>query len=254
MKAVETMVIGGIPTARVTRAELCMRMVEDCQLARRGELAVPRVVVASNGASIATFHSKAAFRELLGQVDIIDADGMPLVLATRLLCKRPLVERVATTDFIHDASQAAVSHGLRFFFLGAAPNVAQKAADNLRAKYPGLDIVGIRHGYFQPSEESTICEEVIASKADVLWVGLGTPRQENFAIKNRDRLAGLAWIRTCGGMFDHCAGRFPRAPLWMQDIGLEWLHRAAMEPARLGLRYLKTNPSAIYHLATKTHD
>ncbi|AMJ63795.1 UDP-hexose transferase [Bosea sp. PAMC 26642] len=229
-------------------------MVQDCRLSRAGELTVPRVVIASNGASIATFHREASFRDLLDQADIIDADGMPLVLATRLLCKRPLQERVATTDFIHDASDAAVENGLRFFFLGALPGVAALAAKALTARHRGLEIVGIRDGYFNKEDEPAICEEIVASGADVLWLGLGTPHQEAFAIANRHRLSGLAWIRTCGGLFDHCAGLRRRAPAWMQTAGLEWLHRAALEPRRLGTRYLKTNPSAAYHLATKTHD
>lgn len=223
-------------------------------LNRQGLLSRPRIVVSSNGASIAKFHSDPAFRAVLQTADIVDADGMPLILATRILCKKPLLERVATTDFIHDASKLAVANGIRFFFLGAMPGIAEKAADNLRAKYPGIEIVGTRDGYFEEEEEPAICAQIVASGAEVVWVGLGTPQQEFFASRNQERLAGLAWIRTCGGLFDHCAGRFPRAPQWMQNVGLEWLHRMSLEPLRLGWRYLTTNPSAAYHLITKTRD
>lgn len=251
---VETITIGGIQTARVTRRDLAALMLRDFALARSGLLALPKVVVASNGASIAAYHRDAAFRDLLRQADLIDADGMPLVMASRLLCGKPLAERVATTDFIHDAAAAAAAHGVRFYFLGAAAGVAEQAADRLRAFYPALQIVGVRHGYFAREDEDEICAEIRARGTDVLWVGLGTPRQEAFAIRNRPLLAGLTWVRTCGGMFDHCSGRFPRAPVWMQNIGFEWLFRAALEPTRLGRRYLFTNPSALYHLVTKTHD
>ncbi len=254
MLPLETIIVGGIPTTRITRAQLAARMVSDCRLAASGELKEPRVVVSSNGAVIAAFHHQRAFRSSILQADVVDADGMPLVFATRLLCKRPLEERVATTDFIHDAAAVAASRGTRFYFLGAKPGVAEKAAENLGRLYPGLQVVGTHHGYFSTRDEAAICEEVKRCQADVLWVGLGSPRQEAFAIANRHRLSGLAWIRTCGGLFDHCLGHIKRAPLWMQNAGLEWLFRAAQEPTRLGVRYLRTNPAAVFHLATKTRD
>jgi N-acetylglucosaminyldiphosphoundecaprenol N-acetyl-beta-D-mannosaminyltransferase len=250
----EIVIIGGVPTLRTTRAALAERMVLDVARARQGALALPLVVSSSNGAVIADFHSKPAFRNTMLQADIIDADGMPLVMASWLFCKKPLEERVATTDFIHNASASAVQNGIKFFFLGAHPGVAQRAADNLKLLHPGLQIVGCRQGYFNRDEEASICEEIRQSGADVLWIGLGSPQQETFAIANRERLAGLAWIRTCGGLFDHCAGRFRRAPRWVQNIGMEWLFRAAQEPMRLSWRYARTNPVAVYHLVTKTHD
>ena len=250
----DTISVGGVPTVRLTGQQLADLMVEDCHRARRSPGTPPKIVVSSNGATIAQFHSQPAFRKSLLQADVIDADGMPLVIASRLFCSRPLQERVATTDFIHTASEAAVANGLKFYFLGAKPGVAEEAARRLRHKHRGLKIVGIRDGYFRPSEEKGICEEVQDSGADVLWVGLGSPRQERFAVEHRDDLRGVGWIRTCGGLFDHTAGAVPRAPQWMQDHGLEWLHRVRMEPRRLAWRYLTTNPAAAFHLVTKTHD
>ncbi|MGG5891089.1 WecB/TagA/CpsF family glycosyltransferase [Falsiroseomonas sp. HC035] len=249
-----TVTVGGIPTTRMTRAELARQMVSDCQEARTGSLALPRLIFSSNGSVIAAFHRHREFRNSLAHADIVDADGMPLIMATRLLCRVPLRERVATTDFIHDAATEASAAGLRFYFLGAAPNVAEQAMVKLRARHPALQVVGTRHGYFSAEEEPGICEDVVRRGTDVLWVGLGSPRQEMFAVANRARLPGLGWIRTCGGLFDHCAGSVRRAPDWMQSAGLEWLHRATLEPLRLGPRYLSTNPRAAFHLMTKTHD
>lgn len=250
----ESLVVGGIVTIRRTRTQMAVQMLADHSEVARGHLTHPRVVTSSNGYVIARFHAEPSFRRLITQADIVDADGMPLIFATKLLCKSPLVERVATTDFIHDAAQAAIGNDLKFYFLGGKPGIALRAADNLRAIHDGLDIVGLRHGYFKPEEEESICAEIRALDTDVLWVGLGSPYQEAFAIRNRERLKGLTWIRTCGGLFDHCAGTVTRAPQWMRQAGLEWLHRAMKEPVRLGGRYLVTNPLAAYHLLTKTYD
>lgn len=208
--------------------------------------------MASNGFVISKYHQDAGFRDLIKQANIIDVDGMPLVMATRLFCREPLRERVATTDFVLDACAMAAQHGIRFYFLGAQPGVARKAADRLKERYPGLQIVGVRDGYFAAEEEDAICADIRASGADILWLGMGSPLQERFAVRNREKLSGLAWVRTCGGLFDFYSGRVPRAPQWLQRLGLEWLYRVWQEPARLGTRYMMTNPLAIYHLLTKT--
>ncbi|WP_406857287.1 WecB/TagA/CpsF family glycosyltransferase [Alsobacter sp. KACC 23698] len=227
-------------------------MLSDCLAARRqGGQSLPKLVFASNGSVIARYHRESGFRELMDQADIVDADGMPLVLFSRIL-QHPLPERIATTDFIFDACEMAQEHGLRFYFLGGKRDDNMRASAFFRDRYPGLMLVGSRDGYFKRSDEEEICAEIRERKVDVLWLGLGSPLQEDFAVRNRSRLAGVAWIRTCGGMFDHYSGRKRRAPAWMQSAGLEWLYRAAQEPRRLGPRYIKTNLPALYHLMTKT--
>lgn len=248
----DTLSIGGIKTVRLTRAELADCLLGDIGLARAGQLPLPRLVFSSNGSVIAAYHRDQSYRYIMDRADLIDADGMPLVMASRLLCRSPLRERVATTDFIEDACLVASREGIRFYFLGASPGVADEAARRLGQRYPALHVVGVRNGYFSAHEEAEICADVVRSRADVLWVGLGSPRQEVFAVANMMRLPGVAWIRTCGGLFDHMAGCVPRAPAWMQAAGLEWLHRVLKEPRRLGPRYLMTNPLAAYHLLTKT--
>lgn len=246
--------IGGIRTARLNRRQLTQLMVHDCKLSDETQPKLPRLVFSSNGFVIAEFHRQRAFRDLLLGGDIIDADGMPLVMASRIFCKNPLEERVATTDFIGDAAQAAVKNGLKFYFLGGKPDVARLAAENLQRLYPGLQVVGYRDGYFRKDEEAAVCDEIRRVGTDVLWVGLGSPLQEAFAVNNKLRLQGVSWIRTCGGLFDHCTGATKRAPVLVQNIGFEWLWRLAQEPRRLAWRYIVSNPQAIMHLATKTYD
>lgn len=249
-----TITIGGIPIARLRLEELTGLMRADVALARAGALPLPRFVTSANGSVVAAYHRDPEYRDLIDSADIIDADGMPLVFASRLLCREPLEERTATTDFLLDAAAVAARQDIRFFFLGARPGVAARAAEHLRSRFPGLKVVGTRHGYFGPEAIPGICEKVRASGADVLWLGMGTPMQERFAVENRQLLGGLAWIRTCGGLFDHYGGGVSRAPGWMQAVGLEWLYRAAREPLRLGWRYLVTSPLAVYYLATRTRD
>lgn len=243
--------VGGIHTACMTISELVGRMIDDCYAAR-GRSLLPKLVFASNGSVIARYHKEPSFKALIDQADIIDADGMPLIHASRILGSIPLPERIATTDFIIDASAAAMSAGLRFFFLGGREEDSRRAYDYFTDRFPDLMLVGRRNGYFQQEEEASICEEIRRNGVDVLWVGLGSPLQESFAVRNRSRLQGVGWIRTCGGMLDYYSGRSPRAPLWMQNAGLEWLFRSVLEPRRLGSRYLRTNVPALYHLLTKT--
>lgn len=254
MRSIDRAIVGGIPTARISRAQLAAVMVEHVAAARAGELLAPKLMFSSNGSVIARYHVDKGFRALFDSADVIDPDGMPLVIASRILCRKPLPERVATTDFILDACAAAQGAGIRFFFLGGIEGNARKAADSLVAAYPGLRIVGTRHGYFSETEEAGICDEIVGAGTDILWLGLGSPLQEQFAVRNRDRLKGLAWIKTCGGLFDHFTGQTKRAPIWMQNLGLEWLARTAQEPRRLAKRYLLSNPVAAYYLSTQTFD
>lgn len=246
--------IGGLPVARVSSDELCAIMARDVVAARAGRLAVPRIVTSANGSVVARYHQDRQFRDLIDACDLIDADGMPLVLASRLFCRNPLQERVATTDWLIAAAQTAATQGIRFFFIGSRPGVAQRAAAHLASRIPDLQMVGTRHGYFEPADIPAICAAIREVRADVVWVGMGSPWQESFAVAARSQLPGVAWIRTCGGLFDHFGGGVSRAPAWMQAWGLEWLYRAAREPIRLGLRYIFTNPVAVYHLLTKTRD
>lgn len=229
-------------------------MIADVERVRANTNEKARVIFSSNGAVVAHYHNDPKFAALIDAADLIDADGMSLVFASKLFCRQPLFERVATTDFIHDACRVAIKENIRFYFLGGKDGIAVKAAENLRRLYPGLQIVGTHHGYFTPSQTDSICSEIASSGADILWLGLGSPKQEELALMFRDTLKGVAWVRTCGGLFDHCAGAVHRAPLWVQNIGMEWFFRALQEPLRLGRRYIQTNPAAILHLLTKTRD
>ncbi|MEM1102640.1 MAG: WecB/TagA/CpsF family glycosyltransferase [Pseudomonadota bacterium] len=251
--AVERVVVGGLPVARMTRDEQACHMVESWALAKAAGVApIPKVAFSVNGHTISLYHSSPAYREALDQADLLDADGMSVVFASRTFSRSGLPERVATTDFFHDAARRAQEAGMSFYFLGAREQECAEAVETVRRMYPDLRIAGWRHGYFSREDEPQICSEIVASGADMLWIGCGAPVQEQFAIRNRERLQGLAWIKTCGGLFDFLSGKNPRAPKWMQQAGLEFAYRTWREPRRLFWRYFITSPHAIYHLATNT--
>lgn len=241
-----TTYVGGFETARLTGEELAQAMVRDCL--HRLAIDLPKLVFSSNGQGISLAAKSDAFRQAMEVADIIHADGMSVVIASKLLTKRALPERISTTDFFHDAARAAEANKLSFFMLGGREEQNQLAVAYIQSHYPNLRIAGRRNGYFQLSEEAAICEEIKASGADVLWVALGKPLQEIWCVRNRERLQGVGWIKTCGGLYGHLSGEEKRAPTWMRKIGGEWLFRAMQDPKRLAWRYIKTNPHALWQM------
>ena len=242
--------VGGIATACLSREGLARMMLQDCLDARSNPNRQPKLVFASNGHAIALAAQDEAFRFTFEQADIIHADGQAAVFASRMTAT-PIPERSATTDFIHDASKVAAQHGLRFFVLGATEEANAEAVRVLRETYPGLQIVGRRHGYFGRDEEDEICDEINLTQPDVVWVGLSVPLEYEFAVRNKTRLRA-GWLVTCGGCYNFVTGAYKRAPGWMQACGLEWLFRLVKEPKRLFWRYAVTNPLAIFLLLTRT--
>lgn len=240
--------IGGFDTVVATRVALAERMIADVLAARRTPSCLPKLVFSSNGQGISLAATDRRFAEAMAQADVIHADGMSVVMSSRLLTRSPLPERVATTDFFHDAARAAQAAGARFFLLGGKESENVDACAAARRLYPHLIIAGRHHGYFADNESERICEAVVAAETDVLWVALGKPRQELWSLENRERLQGVTWIKTCGGLYAFLAGHSQRAPLWVQRTGLEWAFRAMQEPSRLGWRYLMTNPHALWRI------
>jgi len=236
---------------RIGRGDAARLMVADCLAWRQQTGARPKLVFSTNGQAISLAARDPEVARAMARADCVLPDGASVVTAARLLTRAPIPERVATTDFVHDAAKAAQVAGLRFFLLGASEEINAKAADELMRLYPGLEIAGRHHGYFSEAEEAAVCAAIDASGADVVWVGMGMPREQFFCLRNRDRIRA-GWLITCGGCFNFLSGDYRRAPAWMQKSGLEWLHRMATGPRYLIWRYLVTNPHAIYLMLTRT--
>jgi N-acetylglucosaminyldiphosphoundecaprenol N-acetyl-beta-D-mannosaminyltransferase len=243
--------VGGLKTACLSRSELMSLMVEQCLAKRMTPSLGAKLVFAVNGHTLSLAAKDDQFRACHDFADIIHADGQPIVFASKVLTNSPIPERSATTDFFHDAAIAARAHGLRFYLLGATEEVNARCAEVMTKLYPGLEIVGRRNGYFSADQEAEICEEINASDADVVWVGMGIPLEQAFCVRNKHRI-DAGWIVTAGGCYNYVTGHYRRAPNWMQATGLEWLHRIWREPRRLFWRYAITNPHALYLLLTRT--
>jgi N-acetylglucosaminyldiphosphoundecaprenol N-acetyl-beta-D-mannosaminyltransferase len=247
--AVET--VGGLPIAVIGRAESA-RLMLDIALARRNSKEPAVVFTSANGHVLSMCARDTRIRNLFLASDLIHADGMPLVFASRLLCTTPLPERVATTDLFHDVAKMAQTRGATFFLLGATSSIIEQAVRRTRALYSGLKIVGYCNGYFDRDQETHVIDAINDARPDILWLGMGAPSEQLFATRNRDRLRNVGIIKTSGGLFDFLAGKNRRAPDWMQAAGLEWAYRIFLEPRRLAARYAMTNPHALFLLLTRT--
>lgn len=197
----------------------------------QGVRVVPRHVCTINPEFIMIARSDTNFHNILSRADVCVPDGVGLLWAARHIGK-PLPERVTGSDGVPMIAERAAEKGWRLFFLGAAPGVAEKAADMLRQKYPTLQIVGIHGGSPAAEEEDAIVELVNASDADILLVAYGAPEQDKWIARNLPRVR-VTMAMGVGGSFDFIAGVVPRAPHWMRRSGLEWLYRLYLQPWRV---------------------
>ena len=184
-----------------------------------------------------------AFRKILNQAFLNTPDGMPMVWMGRLLGFHDM-GRVYGPDLMMRLCELSPARGLRHFLYGGAPGVADELRRRLEQRFPGLKIVGTHSPPFRPltaAEEEELVRRVGELKPDIFWIGLSTPKQEQFMAQYWQRLDATLFFGV-GAAFDFHAGRVRQAPLWMQRSGLEWLFRLGCEPRRLWKRYLKNNP------------
>ena len=166
---------------------------------------------------------------------LANADGMPVVWAARLL-GQPLKERVAGIDLFEALMARAATRRWRVYLLGAREEVVREVRAIYERRYPAIEIVGHRNGYWKADEERQVAERIRASGADLLFVALGSPAKERFLARWHAAME-VPFAMGVGGSFDVAAGRTRRAPLWMQRAGLEWFHRFLQEPRRMFARY-----------------
>lgn len=242
--------LGGIGIDAVTERGAVQRVLDALESGRGGQIVTPNVDI------VAAARRSRELRHIIAASDLVVADGAPLVWASRV-ARKPLPARVAGSDLVWSLSAGAAARGLRIALLGGTPDGSarptERAAEILEARYPGLKVVGAwcpPMGFDRDeSQWRALVERIEAAAPDLVYVGLGFPKQEHVIVRLR-AAAPRAWFLGCGASIDFIAGYRRRAPKWMQRTGTEWLFRMLSEPRRLAKRYLRDDlPEALRLLA-----
>lgn len=198
-----------------------------------------------NALKISEIRRNLQLGQSINNAELILADGMPIVWAAKYFFGYPRVSRVNGTDLFERLLVEAASRGKRVFLMGSTEEILARLKIKLRADYPTLIIAGARNGYFTDHENESIIREINESNSDILFVGISSPRKELWVSKHKYEISTPV-IQGVGGSFDVVAGVVPRAPRWLQAVGLEWLFRVIQEPRRMFLRYLNSNSVFLY--------
>lgn len=199
----------------------------------------PHQIAVVNVAKLMKMRSDKELERSVLAADLIGADGVPLIWVSRLF-GAPLPGRVNGTDLMYRLLERANEKGYRIFFFGAKEEVLRRVLEVVHQEYAQVQIAGSQHGYFSDAEELAIVHKIRMAQPDILFIAFGTPEKELW-VKRYLSAMGVPVVHGVGGSFDVLAGIIPRAPLWMQRNGLEWLFRLYQEPRRMWRRYLITN-------------
>jgi N-acetylglucosaminyldiphosphoundecaprenol N-acetyl-beta-D-mannosaminyltransferase len=223
----------GLQLHNVTEPEVVHRIVTSASRGQGGWMATPNVDI------LRQTTRDPALRRLVGQADLVVADGMPLVWASRLQGD-PLKARVPGSEAINGLCREAARAGIGVLLLGGSPGTARRAAEVLAGRYPGL-IVGHSCPDFPSGRDQEALAEVSATlmrtEPGIVFCAFGFPKQEHIMVALHEAFPA-AWFVACGGTFSMVAGDAPKAPVWMRKASLEWLHRLRLEPRRLFARYV----------------
>lgn len=224
----------GVGIHRITEKECVQQVFDELDSGRGGWVVTP------NLDHVRRFTRSLEFRELYSETSLSVADGMPLIWASRLQ-GTPLPERVTGSNLIWSLSEEAAKRQKRLYLFGGDPGTAKAAARILTERYPGLVVAGTDCPDFgfekRPEDLARATEKILAADPDLVLVALGSPKQEEVIRRIRDGCPDAWWIGV-GISFSFVAGAVHRAPVWMQKLGVEWVHRLAQEPRRLARRYL----------------
>ena len=203
------------------------------------ERRVPVQHVVINALKVNLMRKDENLRKIVNECPLINADGASIVLAAKML-KIPLKERVAGFDLFVRLVQEASDKNYKIYLFGAREEVVKKVKAIFERKYPTLQIVGYRNGYFTEADEPEIVKNMAESGADMMFVAFSSPKKE-YWIRRYLKELNIPFVMGVGGSFDVIAGTTKRAPLWMQKCGMEWFYRFIQEPGRLWKRYLVGN-------------
>lgn len=229
-----TQSIFGIPVAKLNMLDTLLAIEEAIEEKRQ----LHHTVV--NAGKIVAMQSDPELRESVLGADLINADGMAMVWASKLLGKS-LPERVSGIELMENLVKMAHENSYKVFFLGAKQEVVQKCVQHYSEMYsPGI-VAGYQNGYFSKEEEQGVAEQIADSGANILLIAMSSPMKEIFLEKYRGMISRVNMIMGVGGSLDVVSGKVKRAPVWMQNTGLEWFYRFIQEPRRMWKRYFVGN-------------
>jgi len=200
---------------------------------------VPTQHVVVNVAKLVAMQTDEELRRVVNSCAIVNVDGQGVVWAARRM-GIAVPERVAGIDLFERLVNMAAEKGHRTYFLGATDEIIRETMTRLQSRHPQLKVAGFRNGYFDQADEAAIAKEIRDSDADMLFVGISSPKKEFFLERNLAAM-NVPFAMGVGGSFDIIAGKTKRAPKWMQRAGLEWFYRLLNEPRRMWKRYLGSN-------------
>lgn len=231
---VEKVEVLGVPVARLTTPQARNEVV------RLYEGDRPALVAYANAHTLNLASSDSGYREVLRSADIVLNDGAGLTIAGRLY-GRPFPDNLNGSDFNPVILEEAAARGWPVFILGARPGVAEEAVRRLGDRIPGLEMAGMRDGYFAPESSEEVAQEIAAAGTGLLMVAMGNPLQETWLNRHLEATGARLGVGV-GAFVDFSAGIVPRAPAWMNRVGIEWIYRLLQEPRRMWRRYVLGNP------------
>jgi len=229
----------GFPLVNTSLTKVAQSIVKSAALGEKN------IVEFINAHCINNSKKDEEYRDALNQADVILPDGAGIKLAGKL-AKTDDIPNLNGTDLFPLICQEASKSGQALYLLGGESGIAAATSKNMRNEFPGLEIVGTQHGFFDPDQENEIIADINASGASILFVGMGVPHQEKWIARNRQKI-NAPIILGVGGLFDYYSGRIARAPLMMRKMQLEWVWRFMQEPKRLLTRYTAGNAIFLCH-------
>jgi N-acetylglucosaminyldiphosphoundecaprenol N-acetyl-beta-D-mannosaminyltransferase len=230
----------GIPVETFTKVQLTARVLELLRDQKRGWISYLNVH------TIDIANQLPWYKQFISDALVRYCDGEGVRFGAYLEGKY-IPERITLSDYIYDLADTAVRHKLSIFLLGGTPAVVELAAKRLKELYPDIRLTGYHHGYFSKQENTAVLEKINANRTDILFLGMGVPKQEEWTKENFDTLnAKIVWMG--GGFLDTLSGKLKQCPQWLSNIGFMWLFRLAQEPGRLWKRYLIGNPMFVLRI------
>lgn len=211
----------------VTREEAINRVAEFLQYGQR-----PHAIFASNPEKNFSVPKDPDLYKVFAEADLLLPDGIGMVWAARILYGAK-IKRIPGADFMEDICRLAVREGYKIFIYGAKEEVNRKAADILPQRYPGLLVAGRAHGYLEHERMPELIRQINNSGAQILFIALGSPKQEKWYAAHKDSLTNVRVVQGIGGTLDAIIGKVKRAPQSWQKYSLEWLYRLLSEPKRI---------------------